>query len=164
MVLNCWKKSTEQAQIHIILRDSGIAVHCLYQRELERNLISVYKRAEKTKGSSIWLLSDESTVWKSRKLYVLESVENVWEWVLWAIWLQRLVKTNPKTMHQPKLRRNNSWCTLLWCCPQFYFKQFCAIWLLISGCSRMYKSVCGLPRCIRRICAAFSEDNLQNKR
>lgn len=53
-------------------------------------------------------LSGEPTVWKSRKLQLLKSVANVLECFLWAIWLQHLIKTNPITMHHPKLRRNNS--------------------------------------------------------
>lgn len=67
----------------------------------------------------------------------------------------------PQQNASPRAEKESELCVVLWYCPQLYFKQFCAMALLIS---RMYQSVCGLPRCIWRTCAAFSEDNLQNKK
>lgn len=106
------------------------------------------------KSLSIWLLSDEPTLWKSRRLYILESLASVWEWVLWAIWLQHLVKTNPNTMHHLKLRSNNN--CVHYCGTVHNFTSNCSV-----PCDY---SLVGAGWCIWRTCAVFSQDNLQKKK
>lgn len=63
----------------------------------------------------------------------------------------------------PQVRRNNTCVQYRGTLSTILLQTVLCRVILISGCRRMYESVCGLPRCIWRTCAAFSEDNLQNK-